>query len=243
MSLNEASLWNIVQKQYRFKLLSNKGILSSLMATQLFALLFSLGGSGSSGSSGDFYSVSVQYYNGNLIFLFTMIWALASSIQITTKAYRYEDYIFVTNRLSSNIANVLYLVTISFIAGAFIMMASMLLKVGIIVLNGPDQVFGVDVDFVDFLLGILIAGLYALILSAVGYLIGTLTQIHKVFAIIIPLLFVGMLYQNEGSLFIHILEFYTQVASAPEFLIRVVLTSLVLFVVSIVISNRLEVRK
>lgn len=52
-----------------------------------------------------------------------------TGILITTKAVRYDDFTFVSNRLSSNLANILFLLTASAIGGAAAVTAGFLLKI------------------------------------------------------------------------------------------------------------------
>ena len=84
-------------------------------------------------------------------------------------------------------------------------------------------------------------------LSALGYLIGALVQLHKIFAIFIPLLFIGLVMISgtmQGVPFtIHLYEFYVKETSMLLFLLKSVITTLLLLLPSISILNRLEVRR
>ena len=48
---------------------------------------------------------------------FTMIWAFIVGALITSKAYRYDDFSFVTSRLSAHLANIGYMVIVSSLGG------------------------------------------------------------------------------------------------------------------------------
>ena len=112
MSLTNQLIWQkTVKKQYFFKLKANIDAFSSLVWIQLLAHLFSLGGVASMGMGGTNLSVDVKYYSADLVIGFTMLWAFVTAITITTKPYRNHDFTFVTNRLSSSLSNILFLLT------------------------------------------------------------------------------------------------------------------------------------
>ena len=104
MSLTKVSLWEVVKKQLRFKLKSYRGMFTSLMILQIIGILFSLAGEGGGGgSSSNGFSYDMTYYSSNIMFALIMIWAFISAIIITTRAYRFDDYAFVANRLTSHV--------------------------------------------------------------------------------------------------------------------------------------------
>src|SRR5699024_440427 len=107
------------------KLKANVGLFSSLIILQIFGILFSLGGIGQRG--GSFYTIS--YYTADYMIIFTMIWAFMIAIQLMSKDYRDLDFTFVTNRLASHLANVLFLVTASIIGAITSLLSGYLSKV------------------------------------------------------------------------------------------------------------------
>ncbi len=240
MFLTEVSLSNIVKKQLLYKLQSNRGIFTSLMATQVFGFLF-WGGSGGSGSFSDTYAIEIDIYSGNLLIIFTMFWAFASAIQITTKGYRYEDFTFVTNRISSNLSNILFLIVMSFVGGLTVMMASTVLKLAVNLINQHAIIIGGPLPIQHFLLGIVSTSFYLLLLASLGYLVGMLGQVHKIFYILFAGVAVGLLYQ--GNYIDTFFTFFSEETSILIFTIKVWITAAVLFALSAAVSNRLEVEK
>ena len=115
MSLKTINLAETVKKQFVFKLKANIDVFSSLVWIQLLAILFSLNGVASMGMGGTNLSVDVKYYSADLVIIFTMLWSFVTAITITTKPYRNHDFTFVSNRLSSSLSNILFLLTASFI--------------------------------------------------------------------------------------------------------------------------------
>src|SRR5690606_25424703 len=191
MSLIELSLSDVVKKQYKFKLRAFFGSFSSLALMQLMGLIFSLGGSGGMGYSGsDGISVSVTYYSAETIIIFTFLWAFITSILITTRSSRYDDFSFVSNRLSSNLANMLFLVSVSIIGGVSAIFSGYLLKV--ITYFTSDVQYGINSGLFgapkEFFLSISATILYILLFSAFGYLVGMIVQVNKIFIVLLPCL-------------------------------------------------------
>ncbi|WP_070119653.1 hypothetical protein [Bacillus marinisedimentorum] len=245
MFLTEARLPDIMMKQYKYKLNSYIGAFQSLMLTQLLGLLLSFSGT-SSMSSGfsDSVDISIRFYTGDIIIAFTMVWAFLTGILLTTKAYRYDDFTFVTSRFTSNLSSMLFLATSSLIGAVTALLAGVLLKV-IIHFTSDATPLGFQ-PLEDLHIGILAACFSLLLLSAAGYFIGMLVQIHKLVAFLLPVLFVGMLVidakngSEEGILF-HIASFFAD-SSLGVFGLKTLLGTAILYACSIVISNRLEVR-
>jgi hypothetical protein len=241
MSLTEVKLSNLVQKQVKYKLQSYLGVFSSLMATQVLAMIFSAGGYGSSTTGTGGVDISVHLYAGNLIIIFTLVWAFASAIQLTTKGYRYEDFTFVTNRLSSNLSNIIFLLAMCFIGGLTVMMSSTFLRlIGLFIFQ--DNVIGFLVPLDEWMIGVLSTSLYLFLIASIGYLVGMLGQIHKIFYFIIIGLSLFILYQGLDILS-KIYVFFAEESSLFIFAAKVFSVSAILLLAAVLISNRLEVSK
>src|SRR6476660_9775510 len=128
MSLTKVNLAETVKKQYKFKLKANIDVFSSLVWIQLLAILFSLGGVASMGGGSVDLNFNVKYYSADLVVVFTMLWSFVTAITITTKPYRNHDFTFVSNRLSSSLSNILFLLTVSFIGSITATLAGNLVK-------------------------------------------------------------------------------------------------------------------
>lgn len=250
MSLTTISMGSLVAKQYQFKLKAYVGLFNSLMVLQLLAILFSFGGSGQSGGSGGYgLQVSISYYSADLVVVFTILWAFISAILITTKAYREDDFTFVTNRVSGNLSNVLLLGTASILGGATALMAGYLIKVLMYYVFDYNQVIGIGPgpSLQEFLIGLVATILTVFLFSSLGYLIGTLVQQNRIFVIVLPVIFFGLLIVGEQTLKIYPLvsigEFYFQESSFWLFLSKVLITIALLFSGAVMMSNRMEVRR
>ncbi len=249
MSLSTINTAKVVKQQYRLKLKSNIDAFSSLVWIQLLAILFSLGGVASQGTHSEGMSISIKYFSADMVIAFTMIWGLVTAITITTKPYRYYDFSFVTNRVTSSLSNIIYLITASLIGGVTAMLAKGLLIIigyfflGFQLLDGQSQFL----DARDFVVGLIACVLYIFFISSIGYLIGTLVQVSRLFILVVPVLFVGSLFLDgmlgREPLMMKTLQFYFTEPSLLVFTIKVVISSALLFATAISILNRMEVRK
>lgn len=246
MSLTRVNLMETVKKQFFFKLKANIDAFSSLIGIQLLAVLFSLGGSGSSGMFGGDLSVNVKYYTSDIVIVFTMIWSLVTAITITTKPYRNHDFTFVTNRLSSSLSNILFLLVASIIGSITSILSGNLIKMfPYIYLD--QQGYSVDSGIEVFLLGAFAAFLYLFIVSSIGYLIGALVQKSKGFVVLIPVLFFGSLFLDATLgrewFLLGVFQFYFMESTFSLFIVKVILTAALFFAAAAGILNRMEVRR
>ncbi|MFB7638296.1 hypothetical protein [Peribacillus butanolivorans] len=246
MSLTSVNLWETVKKQYFFKLKANIDAFSSLIGIQLLALLFSFGGVGSVGMGGENFSINIKYYSADLVIGFTLIWAFVTAIVITTKPYRNHDFTFVTNRLSSSLSNILYLLTASIVGSITAILSGDLLEILARILL-DDQIYSFNTGLQELVMGIGVTILYVFFVTSIGYFIGALVQESKLFIILIPVLFFGILFleasmQKEPFL-INVFKFYGMESTLSLFIIKVIVTVAVFFTAAISILNRMEVRR
>ncbi|MHC0039486.1 hypothetical protein [Pseudoneobacillus sp. C159] len=246
MSLTRVNLAEVIKKQYLFKLKANIDAFSSLIGIQLIGILFSFAGVGSMGGSSEYLSINVKYYSSDLVIGFTMVWAFMSAITITTKPYRHHDFTFVTNRVSSNLSNALFLATASIIGGLTAMLSGKLITV-LSHLFFSLEIIGGRISVGDFLIGIVVATSYIFLAGSIGYFIGALVQVHKIFILLIVSFVFGLMFLEtfiqKDSFINGAFQFYFGEPVLIVFLLKVLLTSALLFLASIRIFNRMEVRR
>lgn len=249
MSLTRPSLTNLIKKQYTFKLRSYHGMFSTLIILQCVAILITVFGGGSIIGSGiNDTMITLKSYSADTIIGFTYIWIFISSILLTTKAYREEDFTFVTNRLSSHLANVCFLVTASIVGGLTSLLSGFLIKVIMRYIFNVSDLLAPQMDMTlqMFLSGLLATILFMLLFGGLGYILGTMIQMHRMMIFILPVLFFSMLFFSEtiGSeqLIIKITKFYFAETSIVLFVCKAIITALLMFIVTLTMSNRLEVR-
>lgn len=246
MSLTTAKVAEIVKKQYFFKLRANIDAFSSLVGIQLLACLFSLGGVGSSGSGGNGVSIIVKYYSADIVIVFTMIWSLVTAITITTKPYRYHDFTFVTNRMTSSYSNILFLLTAS-ILGAVTAILSRYLILFIGSTFFHFELYGLAFQGKALIISLFASTLYIFFAGSIGYFIGTLAQVNKMLVIFIPGLVIGSLFidglMGNDPLLMRIFQFYLLESSIFIFIIKIIISTALFFITSMAILNDMEVKK
>lgn len=245
MSLNEVSLASASLRQYIFKLKGYSTLSFGLLMAQIFALFSSFGGmSGSMSSGSEELRVSVSNYSGNIAIAFTLIWIVIMAITLTTKLYRNRGFTLVTNRVSDNLSNIGVLLTACVFGGTTASLSGVLLRVIMYFTFNRSQIVtnGFHVAYSDLLLGMAVSVLYLVLVAAIGYLIGILTQIHIIFAILIPALLVGLprTYTHTVQ---SIIEYYVLETVPLLFALKIIITAMVLFGLSVLLSNRMEVRE
>lgn len=250
MSLLKPSLIQVVKKQFLYKLKAFAPGFTSLIFTQLLGILFSIGGIGSSGSSSNNLEINVHYYSADIVIIFTLLWGLITAILITTRAYSNDDFAFVTNRLSRNLSNFLFLLIASILGGITAMLSTSLIKV--------IMYYFVGWKYLDFpnllglpehiLLGISVTAFYVFLFSALGYFVGTLIQINKAFTFLLPAVLIGVVILKlvklmNSSVFIIVYDFIFNESSLTLFVIKLLITTGLLFSSAFVLSNRMEVKQ
>ena len=246
MSLVEMSLPDTVKKQFSFKMRAYIGMFGSLVLMQLVGMFFSFGGTFTTGIGSQGIMVNFSYHSADTIIVFTMIWSFISAILITTKATRYDDFAFVTNRVSSHVSNALFLLAASIAGGVTSVLAGYVMKI-ILYFYKNIQYGSGTLTIKELAIGFAAAALYVFLFGALGYLTGTLIQISKVFIILLPAAFVGMVtvgaINGKEETLKAVFNFFAAESSPFIFLIKVMVFSAILFTGAAALSNRMEVRK
>ena len=245
MSLSNPTMNDIVKKHYLYKLRSHRTILISLILIQILGILLSsFSGEYSAGYAFDNYiEVNFSIFSNSIIIMLTLLWAFAASIHLTNKAHRYEIFTFVTNRITNQISNILLLLTLSLIGGTTAITAGFTTRLIIYYKYSSNALAS---SFLEYMTGIIAVFLYILLISSLGYLIGTLVQFHKSFILIIPSLYVGIITFGSLKIGSWLELLYRSIVEEPILLLfafKVLLLVFIFFAISIGIQNRLEVRR
>jgi hypothetical protein len=245
MSLLRISMQDVVKKQYAYKLRAYIQVFMSLVFIQVLGILFSFNGVGMMGTSSNTFDISVHFYSADIVVVFTMLWAFISAILITTQAYRNDDFAFITNRVSSNLSNMLFLLTISLVGGLTALLSSHVIRILMYVLGQSEYLY-TPTAVSEWIIGFIATVLYVLLFAAIGYFFGTLVQLHKIFAVLLPVLFIGILILGAGTMneaiFRNVFEFIFEESSLALFIIKIGVLAALLFSGSALLSNRMEVR-
>ncbi|QWC23755.1 hypothetical protein KJK41_05240 [Bacillus haikouensis] len=247
MYLAEVKAWDIIKKQYRYKLKSYFGVFTSLVVIQLLAILFSFNGTGMSGGSSASLDYEVHYLTSDVLQVFMMIWAFITSVLITTKAYRFEDAVFVTNRWISHLSSILFLFTASVFAGITVYLAGHLFKVIRFMVKEHSSIIVESVTLSGLLTGVPASILYIFLFASAGYFVGMLVQFNKIFTVVLPVIFVGALILDgiggDPTLLVNAGTFFGSETSFGIFLVKILGVSVLLLLGGMGVSSRLGVRK
>lgn len=249
MSLTETNLISVIKTQYRYKTKANSGMLVILIGVQLLAFLLSLNGVGTSGGGNtDVITYSIKHISGDMIIIFTLIWALGIGISTATSGFK-MDFSFVSNRLSSHLSSMAFLLTASVVGGVTATLCGVLLRVFTYhTHSGVDAGVGFWIAPLSLLSGILATSLYAVLVSSIGYFTGMLVQRNLIFIVLLPGLIFGTLIVEARStgraeMLINTIEFFSKESSLALFSLKVLLVAALLYGCVILFSNRMEVRK
>lgn len=242
MFLSKSSLGKVVRAQVRFKMTAYTGAVLSLIVVQLIGLIISLNGTGSMGTSIDNISIQVNIVTHDGVFMFVAIWALFVGNLITTKAYRYDDFSFVTTRLSGNIANIIILCMVSVFAGVTTFLSNYLLRVVLLLFGSSSYLKspGILEDPLSSFLNVMMIIILILTAASAGYFGGMLLQKSKVFMVLIPAFIIAIPVTKSGQAVLQYV--FVENESMLFLLVKLVSITIILFTLAVVTSNRLEVR-
>lgn len=251
MSLVKTSLMENTSKQYKYKLRSFIWVLSSMMVIQLIGMAFSFGSTMSTGGGNGIYSINVSYFSSNAVIIFTILWVFLISLQITSVTYRENEFMFVRNKISNVFSDVLFLMTASIIGTATALLSEYIVANIRYYIFGMVNLFGEGVTptLLEIIYGVIALALILFAFSMLGYLIGVLVQISKLFIPIIPAVIIGSIYLSEqmntygDNLMIKLFQFYFLESNFLLFVLKFIVSALAFMFIALGLSQRLEVRE
>ncbi len=245
MYLTEPRLFDVVKKLFRFKLNAYTGVFTSLLVMQLIGIFLSFESSSSGFSGSDSLTINWQSSTNDISTVFTWVWAFSMGILMTTIAHRNDAFTFVANRLSHNLASILFLLSIATVGGITAALSGSLIQFITMLRNSSVIVEAVGIfdSPSDFCIRILTAILYTILFAGFGYMIGAFIQRSK---LVIPFIFVALfilLVTGSGGFIAELVLFYGAETSLLLFLFKVLGTIVIFFAISIALTNKMEVRK
>lgn len=246
MYLTEPRLIDVVKQQFRYKLNAYTGVFTSLLVMQLIGIFISFENSSSMGLGS--LTIIQRFSSNDAAVGFTLIWALSMGILLTTIAHRNDAFSFVSNRLSHHLASILFLLSISTIGGITASLSGSLIQFVTMIRNHSAIIESAgmfDTPY-DFSIRILTAILYTVLFAGLGYMIGAFIQRSK---LVIPLILVAIfvfpyfLLGIGGGFLEEVVLFYGAETSFLLFLLKVSCTVAAFFIISMAITNKMEVRK
>ncbi len=251
MFLVESNLLKVTKLQYSFKLKAYFQLFFNLVIFQIIGIILSLVASSSQVvSSGATSSVKISVYYSAIVTVLTFIMLFSIAFIVQTEKYKNLDIAIVGNRYSSSFSDIAYIITLCIFAGITTSLSGVFLRVVFYFTRSSANIVG-EGFFISpkaLFIGMISAALYAVLISSLGYLIGALAQINKVFSIIIPGLIIGSMFlilanQSYSNTVAGIRNFYAAESSVFMFIIKIVVTSAILFTAAVKIVSNLEVRR
>ncbi|MGY4690837.1 hypothetical protein [Salibacterium sp. K-3] len=244
MSSHAIKKTTAIRRLFLFKWRAYAEMLSSLLLLQVFAVLLAstVFSAVTSSRFQEGFRVSMDTYSSDIVIAFTMMWALFSALNVTTRAYREDDFLFVTNRFTSHASTILFLCAAGTLGGVTAAFSSFLVRVltyylhdGVIVSAAPAPGL--------FLMGAAAAVGYVLLFMAAGYLAGIIIQWHRSFKLILPALVIGIpVLQGAENIGVQLRAFFYLESSFPLFAGKVIGMLVLLFGAALLLADRLDVK-
>ena len=242
MSLVNNNLMSVVKKQYVFKLQSFSRFFLVIIVTQILGMLFALSNAGGmSATSNDIYSFSIDYNSSIQVFIFTIACVAGITAFLNLKEYKDIDFTFVSNRMSSNLSNIGFLVSLSLFGAITSALSGVSIRVIKYLFIGSSKIaeIGFFLTPLEIMCSIGATFLYILLLSSVVYFCTAITRISNVFIIVI---LAAVLLLPQTSIFSNLVSFYGKEHNFFFFMIKTIITEVLFFLASILVSNNMEVR-
>lgn len=250
MFSNELSIFELVKRQYLYKLKANVNLFYTVIFLQIIALALSISGTGGSSFNGSALDLNTRSYSANIIIVFTYICSIAAGTKLAAKEVRNLDFTFISNRLSSNLSSLGVLITFNIIAGISASLGGILLRVLSYYLNLHQAIIGPSftLPISIFVTGTIAGIFYTMLFSSIAYLIGNLFEYNKLLLLLIPALLIILFISvrsnaDTRSIFLAVLEFFFYETSLVLFVIKATAISAILFAAGSLLTSRIEVRK
>lgn len=244
MSLNEVSLFYIVKKQVNFKIKSYTGIFHSLIVLQVLGMFLStLGDSSMYSETSPGNSISVHYINSRVIVGMTAAWLFINTLILTTKAYREDDFTYVSSRWSRLLANICFLLILALIGSVTSFLATNVMTI-YLALGNKELIVTTSLSIFSVFLGIIGVLGYFVLVSSIAYVIGSIIQRNILYGIGTSLIYilVGIMVMWLNSSVVQIIYFFTKESNVIFYLLKVIFTSSLLYGLSWLMSKNQEVR-
>jgi len=243
MSLTKNNLLPIVKKQYLYKLQGCSKFFLVMVIVQIIGILFTICNMTSKSYTSDGVLTFMLLENTTTqIFIFTIICAFGGAIVINLKEAKDIDFTFVSNRISSNLSSIAFLITYALFGAITFPLSACFIRGVKYLLLGSKNIFdrGFVITPAELLCSSGTTFLYMLFFSSITYFSIILIERSKAF--IIVLLAVTVLLPRT-EYFNYANNFYGSEHNFLMFTVKIIVTSIVFFLASILFSNNVEVRK
>lgn len=247
MYLTQIDLFTAVKRQFMYKARAYSSMFAAMILAQAAAVFFSFAGTGGmAASSNPSASLALDYFQ-EIIMSYTIMWGLTFAVILTIKKGRDMDFTFVSNRLSSDLSNVLLLLSGAVWGGITATLASIAFRGIMFAIKGSGSIIleGFFLAPSAILTAMVSAVFYMLLFMSLGYLSGMLMQLSKVFVVLVPalLLFLLVTPVQDIKVIKNITDFFFREDSLPVFLLKTAAAASAGFFLSALLFCRMEVKK
>jgi hypothetical protein len=248
MSITNANLGKIVLKQSLYKLNANTTMLLTLIILQLIGISLSLGGSRNTSGGNGHTSIHITGFTAEIPVTLTFMSIFIIALLIAGKYYRNMDFTLVSSKTSGNLSSLVCITLFSVFSGITGALSEALVHIGVYFIHDRSKMVqaGFHIPVSEVLELAVSITFYCLLLSSIAYLFGTIVQFHGSFAFLLPAALVSIfIYEARmrGGVFYGIVKLFTSETSLPIFAVKSLAAVLLIFAMSMLLSNRLEVRK
>ncbi|MGE7922945.1 hypothetical protein ACQKND_07145 [Viridibacillus arvi] len=233
-----------IKNQIKLKLTGHADMLVYLIVLQIIGMiLFSFSGSGQMGRGAVNFSLKFTIYSPVGLFMLSALWIFYVAITLTRKETRREILPYMRTPKINNITDIIILIYMSAFLTFTIMLSNYLVYAILILFTKKEFVEGMTIfnEPKVFFINTVAVFIVSMVIAAIGYLIGTLIQISKLFILVFIALFIGY---NSSKLSMFIVNyFYEQNPTFFPFAIfNIIIITFCLFIAN-VIGSRMEVKE
>lgn len=243
MSLVKSDFISVVKKQYIYKLNGFSKFFLMIIFTQVLGMLFALTNAGGNmATSTNIYKFNIERNSTIQVYIFTIACVVGATILLNLRDYKDMDFTFVSNRISSNVSNIGFLITLSLFGSVTSALSGVLVRTIKYLSIGGSRIIesGFFLSPGEVMCSIGANFFYILIISSIVYFCTVLTESSKLFIIVILAVVVLL---PQTPLLGTIIKFYGKESSLLIFMIKAIITAAIFFCASVVASNNLEVRR
>lgn len=241
MSLANSDFYSIVKKQYLFKLKSYIWFFFILIIVQCIFIFGSLLNLSSSSNSYGMFSVKTYIVSTFPVLVFTILCAICVIMKLGSKELKGIDFSFVASNTTNSLSNIAFLITYGLFGAVTSALSAAFIRVFKYVFTN-DMVIekGFYITPVELLCSIASSFLYILLFISIFYFFSILIQKSKMFIMAILALLV-VFFRTE--LKYKIIYFYRFESIFVLFFMKVLLTALLFFTVSVLLADSMEVER
>lgn len=237
MYLNKTSLMKNITSQVKWKMVTYSNVLTAFIFVQFIFSIISAH-SVMSGSGLNNMRLIEYMYSLDVVFMVSAVSALFIGFTLAAKRLNNDNFSIPTTRFSANVSTIIFLCFVSFFATITAISTHYITLFGKVLVLDYDIAIGTVFPNVVTFFSLYMILLFA---TAVGFFIGSIYKLSKIVTLIFGVSSFMLLMRyltTEYSFFIWLLD-----KSYNALILKTFILSVLLYSVSCIITNRMEVRR